>query len=75
MLSSTKAEPQNVTEAAKNTSEQKKTEDEGAEDDDGPEYIPKRKAKNPMMVIGYAWYELYSIVEYLFFGLLSSIYL
>ncbi|CAL1580067.1 unnamed protein product [Knipowitschia caucasica] len=23
--------------------------------DEGPEYIPKRKAKNPMMKIGYAW--------------------
>lgn len=22
---------------------------------DGPEYIPKRKAKNPMIKIGYAW--------------------
>ena len=22
---------------------------------DGPEYIPRRKAKNPMMKIGYAW--------------------
>ncbi|KAK2822011.1 hypothetical protein Q5P01_022076 [Channa striata] len=25
------------------------------EDQEGPEYIPKKKAKNPMMVIGYAW--------------------
>ncbi|XP_056913125.1 DUF4748 domain-containing protein [Takifugu flavidus] len=25
------------------------------EDLEGPEYIPKRKAKNPMMKIGYAW--------------------
>ncbi|XP_038574576.1 DUF4748 domain-containing protein isoform X2 [Micropterus salmoides] len=29
----------------------------GQEEDEseGPEYIPKRKAKNPMMSIGYAW--------------------
>ena len=25
---------------------------------DGPEYIPRRKAKNPMMNIGYAWWDL-----------------
>ncbi|XP_055022490.1 DUF4748 domain-containing protein [Boleophthalmus pectinirostris] len=25
------------------------------EEEEGPEYIPKRKAKNPMMKIGYAW--------------------
>uniref|UniRef100_A0A3B4B6N4 Uncharacterized protein n=2 Tax=Periophthalmus magnuspinnatus TaxID=409849 RepID=A0A3B4B6N4_9GOBI len=30
----------------------KVTEDE---EEEGPEYIPKRKAKNPMMKIGYAW--------------------
>ncbi|XP_047224311.1 DUF4748 domain-containing protein [Girardinichthys multiradiatus] len=27
----------------------------GQEEPDGPEYIPRRKAKNPMMKIGYAW--------------------
>ncbi|XP_076018319.1 uncharacterized protein LOC143010061 [Genypterus blacodes] len=25
------------------------------EEDEGPEYIPRRKAKNPMIKIGYAW--------------------
>ncbi|KAK2895650.1 DUF4748 domain-containing protein [Channa argus] len=25
------------------------------EEQEGPEYIPKKKAKNPMMIIGYAW--------------------
>lgn len=30
-------------------------EQEEEEDEDGPEYIPKKKAKNPMMKIGYAW--------------------
>lgn len=29
--------------------------DEEDEEEEGPEYIPKRKAKNPMMKIGYAW--------------------
>ncbi|XP_072539790.1 uncharacterized protein [Salminus brasiliensis] len=37
------------------TGEQKKTEEEDLEEDYGPEYIPKRKAKNPMMAVGYAW--------------------
>ncbi|XP_068427266.1 DUF4748 domain-containing protein [Clinocottus analis] len=31
------------------------TDDRREEEDDGPEYIPKKQAKNPMMVIGYAW--------------------
>ncbi|KAM6948213.1 uncharacterized protein FYW47_016163, partial [Aplochiton taeniatus] len=33
------------------------TEDKESEEEefDGPEYIPKRKAKNPMVKIGYAW--------------------
>ncbi|XP_065096231.1 uncharacterized protein [Paramisgurnus dabryanus] len=36
--------------------QQKKEEEEDEEDEDNrPEYIPKRKAKNPMMKIGYAW--------------------
>uniref|UniRef100_A0A8C6UMN2 Si:ch73-71c20.5 n=1 Tax=Neogobius melanostomus TaxID=47308 RepID=A0A8C6UMN2_9GOBI len=30
-------------------------EEEDEEEEEGPEYIPKRKAKNPMMKIGYAW--------------------
>ncbi|KAM9483568.1 uncharacterized protein Hap1MRO34_008436 [Clarias gariepinus] len=33
---------------------EEKAEQEG-EEDPGPEYIPKRKAKNPMRAIGYAW--------------------
>uniref|UniRef100_A0A3Q0RK41 Si:ch73-71c20.5 n=1 Tax=Amphilophus citrinellus TaxID=61819 RepID=A0A3Q0RK41_AMPCI len=28
---------------------------EDVEEPEGPEYIPKRKAKNPMTKIGYAW--------------------
>ncbi|XP_067315356.1 DUF4748 domain-containing protein [Pseudorasbora parva] len=44
------AEPENK------TNQQKKEEEDDEEDDDNrPEYIPKRKAKNPMMKIGYAW--------------------
>ncbi|KAM9349352.1 uncharacterized protein ABDE67_009062 [Symphorus nematophorus] len=30
-------------------------EEEEEEEPEGPEYIPKKKAKNPMMKIGYAW--------------------
>ncbi|XP_051268580.1 DUF4748 domain-containing protein [Dicentrarchus labrax] len=30
-------------------------EEEEEEEPEGPEYIPKEKAKNPMMLIGYAW--------------------
>ncbi|KAK7945090.1 hypothetical protein WMY93_000818 [Mugilogobius chulae] len=33
----------------------KEEEEEEEEEEEGPEYIPKRKAKNPMMKIGYAW--------------------
>ncbi|KAK0134535.1 hypothetical protein N1851_029858 [Merluccius polli] len=33
--------------------DRKTAEDE--EMDDGPEYIPRRKAKNPMVKVGYAW--------------------
>ncbi|KAK5859671.1 hypothetical protein PBY51_021208 [Eleginops maclovinus] len=29
--------------------------EEQEEEEEGPEYIPRRKAKNPMMPIGYAW--------------------
>ncbi|XP_073707755.1 uncharacterized protein [Garra rufa] len=43
-------------EAENKTNQQKKEEeDEEEEEDNRPEYIPKRKAKNPMMKIGYAW--------------------
>lgn len=47
-LSSTKTGPQ----------QQQQTDDKNTREDemyDGPEYIPKRKAKNPMIKIGYAW--------------------
>ncbi|KAM9844909.1 uncharacterized protein ACBR49_011670 [Aulostomus maculatus] len=29
--------------------------EEGEEEDQGPEYIPRRKAKNPMRIVAYAW--------------------
>ncbi|XP_040910900.1 DUF4748 domain-containing protein [Toxotes jaculatrix] len=29
--------------------------EEEEEEPEGPEYIPRRKAKNPMMKVGYAW--------------------
>ncbi|XP_062373957.1 DUF4748 domain-containing protein [Sardina pilchardus] len=38
-----------------NKTESKTKPEEEDEEDDGPEYIPKRKAKNPMIKIGYAW--------------------
>ncbi|MCI4375868.1 hypothetical protein PGIGA_G00115100 [Pangasianodon gigas] len=38
-----------------NTHDQEKKGEQEEEDDSGPEYIPQRKAKNPMKVIGYAW--------------------
>ncbi len=43
------AEPENK------TNQQKKEEEDDEEEDNRPEYIPKRKAKNPMMKVGYAW--------------------
>ncbi|XP_034411058.1 DUF4748 domain-containing protein [Cyclopterus lumpus] len=30
-------------------------EEEEEEEEEGPAYIPKKKAKNPMVVLGYAW--------------------
>ncbi|XP_066520030.1 DUF4748 domain-containing protein [Hoplias malabaricus] len=56
---SNKTEPQKTevpksTETVKSSHEQKQTEDE-VKEEYGPEYIPKKKAKNPMMIIGYAW--------------------
>ncbi|XP_051752294.1 DUF4748 domain-containing protein [Ctenopharyngodon idella] len=45
------AEPENKTNQQKKEEEEEDEEDE----DNRPEYIPKRKAKNPMMKIGYAW--------------------
>ncbi|KAK2857414.1 hypothetical protein Q7C36_005333 [Tachysurus vachellii] len=52
LLHSTKTERR--TDPLNNTNDWEKKEPEG-EEDSGPEYIPKRKAKNPMKVIGYAW--------------------
>ncbi|ROL41780.1 hypothetical protein DPX16_9371 [Anabarilius grahami] len=45
-------------ESENKTNQQKKEEeeeDDEEDEDNRPEYIPKRKAKNPMMKIGYAW--------------------
>ncbi|KAL7826179.1 hypothetical protein SRHO_G00339170 [Serrasalmus rhombeus] len=58
LLNSTKTESQRAAEAPKapeTTSGQKKAEDDEVEEEYGPEYIPRRKAKNPMTIIGYAW--------------------
>ncbi|XP_049335035.1 DUF4748 domain-containing protein [Astyanax mexicanus] len=52
LLSGATAEPQRATEP-KDRGDPEKTEE--LEEEYGPEYIPKRKAKNPMMIIGYAW--------------------
>ncbi|KAK2888968.1 hypothetical protein Q8A67_014343 [Cirrhinus molitorella] len=46
---------QKAAETENKTNQQKKEEEEEEEEDNRPEYIPKRKAKNPMMKIGYAW--------------------
>ncbi|KAM6989273.1 uncharacterized protein LKV04_008953, partial [Tautogolabrus adspersus] len=40
---------------ASTNSGEKRAGEEEEEEPEGPEYIPKRKAKNPMMKIGYAW--------------------
>ncbi|XP_062853746.1 DUF4748 domain-containing protein [Trichomycterus rosablanca] len=50
LLYSTNTEAPHATETKKNANDPEKE-----EEDDGPEYIPKKKAKNPMMIIGYAW--------------------
>lgn len=47
-----RAEPENKTNQQKKEEEE---EDDEEDEDNRPEYIPKRKAKNPMMKIGYAW--------------------
>ncbi|XP_077954671.1 uncharacterized protein LOC120816311 [Gasterosteus aculeatus] len=49
-LCSSKTEPQRSSQSpgARRTEEEE-------EEEEGPEYIPQRKARNPMMVIGYAW--------------------
>lgn len=46
------AEPENKTNQQK---EEEEEDDDEEEEDNRPEYIPKRKAKNPMMKVGYAW--------------------
>ncbi|XP_076152932.1 uncharacterized protein LOC143136223 [Alosa pseudoharengus] len=46
---------QKATGQNENKTESKTKPEEGDEEDDGPEYIPQRKAKNPMIKIGYAW--------------------
>ncbi|XP_060774078.1 DUF4748 domain-containing protein isoform X2 [Neoarius graeffei] len=49
--SSSKTDAAKTTDPVNNSNDQEKK----GEQDSGPEYIPKRKAKNPMKVIGYAW--------------------
>nr|XP_046264443.1 DUF4748 domain-containing protein [Scatophagus argus] len=58
-LCSSRTEPQRSsqphTTAATRTDSKSAGEEEEEEELEGPEYIPKRKAKNPMIKIGYAW--------------------
>lgn len=56
-LVQTTSKTHEITSTQKPKEHERKTEDENEddEDDNRPEYIPKRKAKNPMMKIGYAW--------------------
>ncbi|XP_044074968.1 DUF4748 domain-containing protein [Siniperca chuatsi] len=49
---SSRTEPHNT--AGTHTGDRRAGEEE-QEEPEGPEYIPKKKAKNPMMGIGYAW--------------------
>uniref|UniRef100_A0A673KFE1 DNA replication licensing factor MCM6-like n=1 Tax=Sinocyclocheilus rhinocerous TaxID=307959 RepID=A0A673KFE1_9TELE len=55
----TKTESPKVTNTQKAPEPENKTnqqeKDEEEEEDNRPEYIPKRKAKNPLMKVGYAW--------------------
>ncbi|KAG8013924.1 hypothetical protein GBF38_016161 [Nibea albiflora] len=51
-LCSSRTEPQRSTQPHSTTD---KRAGEEEEEEEGPDYIPKNKAKNPMMVIGYAW--------------------
>ncbi|CAK6952076.1 DUF4748 domain-containing protein [Scomber scombrus] len=53
-MCSSKTETQRSTHTGDRKTEVEEQEEE-EEEDDGPEYIPKRQAKNPMMKIGYAW--------------------
>ncbi|KAL0966350.1 hypothetical protein UPYG_G00294200 [Umbra pygmaea] len=43
------------TQQPRSTEQQNTKEVPEEEESEGPEYIPSRKAKNPMMKIGYAW--------------------
>lgn len=52
-LCSSRTEPQKHNTADTNTDH--RTTEEEEEEEEGPEYIPRKKAKNPMMMIGYAW--------------------
>jgi len=56
-LCSSRTEPQKSTQTHSSAGAQraKQQEEEDEEEPEGPEYIPRRKAKNPMMKIGYAW--------------------
>ncbi|XP_054888687.1 DUF4748 domain-containing protein [Poeciliopsis prolifica] len=49
-LSSSGTEPTRSSDAADKVADRL-----GQEEPEGPEYIPTRKAKNPMMKLGYAW--------------------
>lgn len=52
-LCSSRTEPQRSTQP--HSTDDRKARDEEEEEEEGPEYIPKKKAKNPMVGIGYAW--------------------
>lgn len=55
-LCSSRVEPQKSSKPNSTTGEHQDDSRAGGEDvPEGPEYIPKKKAKNPMIKIGYAW--------------------
>ncbi|XP_007571757.1 PREDICTED: probable hydrolase PNKD [Poecilia mexicana] len=49
-LSSSRIEPTQSSDAADKVADRL-----GQEEPEGPEYIPRKKAKNPMLKLGYAW--------------------
>ncbi|XP_074544746.1 uncharacterized protein LOC141804299 [Halichoeres trimaculatus] len=53
-LCSSRTEPRRSSTASAQPGDKRAGEEE-EEEPEGPEYIPKKKAKNPMMKIGYAW--------------------
>ncbi|KAK9539328.1 hypothetical protein VZT92_004439 [Zoarces viviparus] len=58
LCSSSRIEPPRSTQTRSTSgsdTEDRRAEGEEEEEDEGPEYIPQKKAKNPMVVIGYAW--------------------